>query len=57
LYSSYCSRREGAGSVRIEFADGVFVEEAAHEGTEIASVERSLGFEPEGVERAVVAGE
>lgn len=48
---------ERAGLVRVEFADGVFVEEAAHEATEIAGVEPGLGFEPERVEWAVVAGE
>ena len=48
---------EGAGLVGVEFADGVFVEVAAHEAPEIAGVEPGLGFEPEGVEGAVVAGE
>lgn len=47
----------GAMLVRVELADAVFVEEAAGHPAEFVGAEPGLGFEPEGVEGAVVAGE
>ncbi len=49
--------RKGAVLVGVEFSYGASVEEATHESAEVAGVEPGLGFEPEGVEGAVVAGE
>lgn len=43
--------------VRVEFADAVLVEEASAQPPEFVGAEPGLGFEPEGVEGAVVAGE
>lgn len=47
----------GAMLVRVEFADAVFVEEAPGHPAEFVGAEPGLGFEPEGMEGAVVAGE
>ncbi|MNR21151.1 hypothetical protein D3C85_1380360 [compost metagenome] len=43
--------------VRVEFADAVTIVETACQPAEFVGTEPGLGFEPEGVERAVVAGE
>lgn len=43
--------------VRVELADAVCVEEASAQPAEFVGAEPSLGFEPDGVERAVVACE
>ena len=43
--------------VRVELADAVFVEEACAQSAEFVGAEPGLGFEPKGVEWAVVAGE
>jgi len=47
----------GAMLVRVELADAVFVEEAPGHPAEFVGAEPGLGFEPEGVQGAVVAGE
>lgn len=43
--------------VRVELADAVFVEEATCHPAEFVGAEPGLGFEPEGMEGAIVAGE
>lgn len=43
--------------VRVELAQAVCVEEVPGHPAEFVGAEPSLRFEPEGVERAVVAGE
>lgn len=43
--------------IRVELAHAVFVEEMTAQPAEFVGAEPGLGFEPEGVERAVVACE
>lgn len=43
--------------IRIEPAQGALIDITAHQPPEFAGAEPGLGFEPEGMERAVVAGE
>lgn len=42
--------------IRVELANVLFVEEASAQPAEFVGAEPGLGFEPEGVEGAVVAG-
>lgn len=50
-------QREEAVLVGVELAGETLVEMAAHHAAEVANAEPGLGFEGEGVEEAVVAGE
>lgn len=57
LMNAVVEQGEGAGLVGVEFAQRVRFEVAADKAAYVAGGKPDLGFEPEGVQGAVVAGE
>ncbi|MNN41711.1 hypothetical protein D3C81_1558450 [compost metagenome] len=57
LVLAIAQQLHGAVLIRVELAHAVFVVEVTTQPAEFVGAEPGLGFEPEGVEGAVVAGE